>query len=170
MLITSCTSLNNNSITDTENRLNTIVHNPQSMTNSLKKLDHNFKVSLIYNGVENANYTRFVALELESTPVIVAISSTKLSNRTFLNILSQAHNNSIGTQLFAKNSKIKRDPNMQINNIIISQIQSKIVYDYLNNIGYKSDQTIIERISSFYYKNEDMQLTEYILPKIKDFL
>ena len=169
MQLISCATTNNvKPVPNT--RLDEIINNPKSMTSSLKTLDNHFSVNLLYTGIESGYYKRFVDLKLENTTVIVASSSTKLTNTTFLDILSQSKGNSIGLMLFSPTSKIKRLPNMSIRHIQIQQINSLILYNHLIKLGYKPTQEIISRASTFYYKNETMMLIEYILTSINQFL
>ena len=170
MFNTACSTTNTNIKPSSESKLSTIINNKQSMTVALKKLNNNFSVNLLYSGIESDCYKRLVALKLESTTVLVAVSSTKITNQTFLNILSSSSSSSIGLKLFAPNSQIKRDPNMDIKYIEISQISSLILQRYLISLNYKLNQTIIQRTSTFYYKNESMKLFEYILPSINQFI
>ena len=148
-----------------------IIHNKLSMTASLKKLNNNFSVHELYSGIESDMYKRFVTLKLESTPVIVAVSSTYHNNKKFYDILANSKNNSIGSRLFAPNSGITRNPNMLISTVTVSEVDSKILKEHLLELGYKENQKIIKRTSIFLYENiESMQLTEYLLPSIMNFI
>ncbi|MBY0379888.1 MAG: hypothetical protein K2P99_05750 [Burkholderiales bacterium] len=148
-----------------------IIKNKLSMTTSLKKLNNNFSVHELYSGTQRNIYIRFVTLKLESTPVIVAVSSTYHNNHIFYDILTHSNNSPIGSKLFALNSGITRNPNMLISIVCVSKIDSKTLQQYLSELGYKPNQKIIQRTSIFLYKNtESMQLTEYILPAIVDFI
>ena len=170
MINTSCANSNNNPITTDNAKITAIVNNKQSMTTALKKLNNNFTVNLLYSGVESNNYKRIVDLKLSNTTVLVAVSSTKISNPTFMDILSNAQSSSIGLKLFAPNSHIKRDPNMNIQHIKVSQISSDILINHLVKLNYNLGQTIIQRTSVFYYKNESMTLFEYVLPSLNQFM
>ncbi len=170
MQLVSCSTTNSIKPEESNIKLNEIINNPQSMTKSLKKLNNNFSVNILYSGVESSYYKRLVALKLESTTVIIASSSTKLDNSTFVDILSRSKGNSIGLQLFSPTSKIKRLPDMAIKHIQTQQINSRTLATYLISIGYKPSQEIISRTSTFYYKNESMILCEYILPSLNQFL
>ncbi|MFN8771235.1 MAG: hypothetical protein ACK5Z5_03775 [Neisseriaceae bacterium] len=172
-MLSNCTSTNNKSASQnfTNNtKVLAIVNNKNSMTASLRKLNYNFSISILYNGLESEQYKRFVTINLESTPVIVAVSSTSPKNKTFYNILSNSKNNSIGIKLFAAHNKIKRDPNIIIYKTKISDVKSYNLHNYLLSLGYKNDQTIIKRTSIFVHETETMQLTEYILPSIVKFI
>lgn len=174
-MLANCTSvLNNPNSTKPDildnSQISTIINNKKSMTASLKQLNNHFSVSVLFNGLENKQYRRIVAIKLESTPVLVAMSSTSLKNKTFYNILSNSKDSSIGLKLFASNGKIKRDQNMQITKLKIKDIENNGVHNYILSLGYNDDQRTIKRSSIFRHQNESMQLTEYILPSINEFI
>lgn len=177
-MIASCTTISHNQqqnmlINYTNNpQVLDIINNNQSMTLYLKKLNSQFKVQELYNGIERGEYRRFVAISLDNTPVIVAISSTTPNNQVFYNILANSKNNSIGTKLFAHNSGIKRNPNMQIQTITVDNINGNILKNYLLKLGFSKNQPILMRISIFTTnnKNEQMHLTEFLLPSIVKFI
>ncbi len=151
-------------------KLNAIINNQQSMTNTLKDLDANFSVNIIYNAELNQHYMRIVALELKKTPVLMAVSITNSNNKIFYDILANSQDSSIGYKLFAPDSKIKREHNMNINYVYISQIDSQPLYNYLLQMGYIKNTILIERKSIFYYQQESMALSEFILPGLINFL
>lgn len=173
-MLVSCSSIALNNKDESPNyyshpKLLEIINNKHSMTSALKNLNSKLTVKVIYSGVESKQYKRFVSINLESTPVIVAISSTSPNNLTFYNILSDSNNNSIGLKLFAPNAEIQRDDNMTVEVIRIKQLTSPILRDYLRELGYSNEQKIVQRVSLFNHNNEFMQLTEYILPTIAKF-
>ncbi len=89
------------------------------MTTALKALNSNFSVQVLSSGMDNFNYVRISVLKLNNVPVVAAISQTNSSNETFVSILANAHNNSIGNKLFSSNSAIKRQPGMLIKNVLL---------------------------------------------------
>lgn len=150
--------------------LDQIVHNPHSMTQTLKALNSNFLVQVLASGMDNSNYVRISILKLNNVPVVAAVSQTNANNKTFVSILANAHNNSIGNKLFAANSAIGREDGMRIRNILVKNIPNSTIASYLLNLGYASNQTIISRQSRFYYNSETLDIVEYILPTIGQYL
>ena len=142
------------------------------MTTWLRRLNYQFSVEQLYSGIESSEYRRFAALKLDNTPTIVAISATTKDNPTFYNILSTTQNTSIGLKLFAKNSGIVRESQIEITTMKLSEVNSKVLYNYLVNLGYKPNDKIIARHSIFKTKdgNQRMYLTEFVLPAILAFL
>ena len=148
-----------------------IINNRSSMTKSLKDLHHKFSIQLLHDGIKGNNYVRISALKLDDTPVVAAISSTSLNDPTFVDILRHASTASIGKRLFATNSPIKRRDNMKIYPIDVNAIIDPTIHSYLTlSLKYSSKQKIIARQSQFYYNNETMDLTEYILPTLIGFI
>lgn len=150
--------------------LNQIIYNKASMTTSLKSLNPDFKVQLLKTGVQGSNYVRVSSLKLANIPVIAAISQTDLKNKTFVTLLANADTQPIGKMLFSPNSKFKRNSQMTVINTTVNSISNPVIKNYLKSIGYDDSQAIIERKSQFLYNSETMDLIEYILPSIKQFI
>lgn len=160
--------------------LDRLIYNPKSMTSMLNLLGNDLRVYVLRNQIickhQKYYYQRNVVIKLDNIPIILATSLTALSNKTFVNILKNANSNPIGYQLFATNSNIKRSPMMCICKIYnTKKIGSYIFENYLSNIKLdKLDaltvEYIVKRKSYFNLKRESMQLTEYILPTIKQFI
>ncbi len=163
LILCSCSTTNKPTIEQ-------FVNNPASMTKALKSLDNDLTVKILKTGVQQLNYVRIIALKLSGTPVIVAISQTNLKNKTFKNIIANADVTPIGTKLFAPNSLIKRKAGMEINQTSIASIKNSTIQNYILGLGYTKDDNIIMRTSQFYYQKEDLDLVEYILPSINNFL
>lgn len=155
-------------------KINALINNPQSMTKLLEKINPNLTVSVLSNDIQIHNnqqyYERNIALNLEHTPVLVATSSTALSNSMFLNILQSSGTTPIGNTIFATKSLIKRNPEMHINKIHIYIINNVVLRNYLLDLGYHKNDMVIMRQSCFCYNKETMQLIEYILPTINKFI
>ncbi|MDQ5922036.1 MAG: hypothetical protein QG673_2095 [Pseudomonadota bacterium] len=147
-----------------------IVHNPDSMTRSLKAINSDFSVQVLQTGESNSQYIRVSVLKLSGTPVLAAVSQTSSNNKIFVSILSSANKHSIGDALFSPNSLIKRSDNMTIKNIHLQDISNPAIFKYLIGLGYTQNQNIIARQSQFYYNKEHMDLIEYILPSINAYL
>ena len=160
--------------------LDALIHNPKSMTVALKTLNNNLTLSILKNQVvcrhQKYYYQRNVVMKLDNIPIILATSQTALSNKTFVDILQNANSNPIGYQLFARASNIKRNPMMCVTNLYnIEKIDSPIFKNYLSQLKLDILNTttlgyIVRRKSYFNLNRESMQLTEYILPTIKQFI
>jgi chorismate-pyruvate lyase len=163
--LSSCTTDN-----PTPTTLNEVVYNNQSMTTMLRTLSSDFTVTVLKSEVEEPNYVRIVELNLRNTPVIVAISSTNLNNPTFVNLLKNSQDVSIGNKLFANDSQISRLSNMTITNVRLKNIRNPIISNYLISLGYTPTQQFVKRHSYFNYKTETMDLIEYVLPSLNKFV
>jgi chorismate-pyruvate lyase len=164
------------------------------MTAALKSINPNFTVTILKSGMsqeisqskkinthqgmskqhknqaESEYYERNIVLNLNNVPVLVATSQTLLSNAIFLDILQNSGTQPIGNRLFAPDSSIKRDPTMSIRKVCIVDIDNIILQDYLLSLNYNKNDTLIMRKSYFYYKKEALQLIEFILPTISQFI
>ena len=147
-----------------------LINNKDSMTKSLKGLNQNLSIEVLKTGRQSQNYVRISSLKLDNTPVIVAISKTKITNKWFCLLLVNANSSPIGNKLFAPDSEVKRGK-MIITKIYIEDIKDPVIIKYLNKLGsHLKEPFIIMRKSSFYYHEEDMDLIEYILPSINQFI
>ena len=158
------------SATPAKPNLDQLVYNPASMTKTLQSLGDNLSVQVLETGVQKHNYVRISAIKLADTPVIAAISQTKLKNKMFKDIIANADVTPIGTMLFAPNSLIKRRNGMQISQVKLSSIKNPVIVKYLSGLGYTDSDTIIQRSSQFYYQEQTLDLIEYVLPSINRFL
>lgn len=154
---------------DNKPTINQLLDNKQSMTGQLEDLDSDLTVDVLYSGVENKKFERIVSLNLADEPVLIGVSQARQSSPYFVNILKNANTTPIGMVLFAPNSQIRRD-DMQVETIHLSSIKDIIVKEYLSELGYNYDTHIYKRVSTFRYKKQSMQLIEYILPSINQFL
>ena len=150
--------------------MNQVVSNHGSMTTTLKQLNSDFTVKVLYTGVEDDKYNRIVTLQLNQKPVIDAISTTALHNAYFVNLLSHADTQPIGSILFAPHSTVHRNQHMQILYSELSHIHNNVIRRHLFSLGYTIHTKIIIRISEFDYNLQTMQLREYILPQLNSFI
>jgi chorismate-pyruvate lyase len=134
-----------------------------STTKLFKTISDHYYLEVLDSAINGDRFTRRVLIHVANLPVMFGISHTKLTNKHFLQMLTNASNNPIGIQLFAPNSNIKRT-NMIIDQVAADAIDCNIVQDYLakNNIRDK----LHRRQSQFIYNNEIMELTEYCLPNL----
>ncbi len=173
---TSCGSINMNNNDHqyySNSKIISLMNNPQSMTKFLQSLNHKLSIKKISDFTSGNQFTRIISMDLDDTSVLIGVSTTDKNSPTFYDILSHADTNPIGNKLFATNSKIHRNSNMQTSIIDIKSIMdSKIVQEYLiKTLKYNNNQKIIMRQSIF--ENDDyekMYLTEYVLPSIIKFL
>ncbi len=141
-----------------------------STTYRFKKISKNYEVKVLFSGIMNEVFQRIVSINLNNLPVMIAISETNTNNSVFMKILQDAANNPIGEKLFKPDSGIKR-VNMQIKVILPQQIFNSIVYEYIIKLGYQLKQKeFYMRESQFIFNNEQMHLTEYVLPSLVNLL
>lgn len=150
--------------------LDQLLHNKQSMTKQLESLNADLKVDVIHSEFKDNKFERVVSLKLKNNPVLIGVSEAHVSSPYFVSILKNADTLPIGKILFAKGSQVKRDKNMQIANIYSPAITDVVVKNCISKLGYDDHVIIYKRTSVFRYKNQKMQLTEYILPAINQFL
>lgn len=141
-----------------------------STTYRFKKISKNYEIKVLFSGIENKVFQRIVSIFLNNAPVMVAISETNTNNTVFMKILQDAANNPIGEKLFKPDSGIKR-VNMQIKAILPQQISNSIIYENIIKLGYGLQQKeLYIRESQFIFNNEQMYLTEYVLPSLVNLL
>lgn len=170
LIFSGCSSQNTHVNSGTlKPTLEQVVYNNASMTKTLKSLDNNLSVQILKTGVQGNNYVRIISLKLSDTPVIAAISQTNLKNKMFKDIIANADVTPIGVKLFAPDSKIKRRDDMQITQIKVRAVTNPVIRNYLYSLSYTDNDTITQRYSQFYYKQQTLDLIEYILPSISNF-
>lgn len=141
-----------------------------STTYRFKKMSKNHKVKVLFSGINNKIFQRIVSIYLNNVPVMIAVSETNTNNKTFMKILEDAASNPIGEKLFKPDSEIKR-VNMQIKVILPQEISNSIVYEHIIELGYELQQKdFYIRESQFIFYNEQMHLTEYVLPSLVNLL
>lgn len=170
ILISSCSISHNASDISNRPNLAQVVNNHGSMTHTLKLLDKDLSVDVLKAGVESDKYERIVALKLSRITVIVAISQTNIHNKVFKDLIANSDVTPLGVKLFAPGSPYKRLDNIQINHINLLMVGNKEVRDYLGSLGYSNSSDIIERTSQFAYQSEILNLVEYILQAMNDFV
>jgi chorismate-pyruvate lyase len=150
--------------------INQLLQNRQSMTRQLENIDADLDVDILYTGMQAKKFKRIVSLRLNDEPILIGVSQARKTSPYFVKILKNAYTTSIGKALFAKNSQIKRDANMRVMTVHLSAIKDIAVRNYIAGLGYDYNTHIYKRISTFRYKKQSMQLIEYILPSINQFV
>lgn len=145
---------------------NEFLYNQSSMTKQLESLDNNFRVFLLYSGIEGNNYKRISSLNLSNKPVVVGLSQANTGSPYFFSLLKKAETTPLGKSLFAKDSGVTRDPDMKVDQVYLDYISDSVVKDYIAGLGYTNNDVIYKRTSMFRKDKQYMQLDEYILPSI----
>lgn len=145
---------------------NEFLYNQSSMTKQLNSLDDSLQVIILYSGMDGNNFKRISSLNLRNKPVIVGLSFAKSGNPYFVDLLKNADTTPIGKVLFAKDSGVARDPNMEVEQVYLSYISEKRVRTYIASLGYTDNDIIYKRTSIFRKDQQNMQVIEYILPSI----
>ena len=140
-----------------------------SMTRQLEALGQKLTVTLLQEYATAEERWRIITLNLNQRPVILAASHCALSAEFFCNLLKNASITPIGKFLFAANSPVTRDDNMQIASICHTEISSPPLSNFLHSLHYQSDQQFWQRQSVFNYADEQLFLTEIILPEVELF-
>ncbi|MCE3269489.1 MAG: hypothetical protein K0R49_1743, partial [Burkholderiales bacterium] len=149
---------------------NKFLYSKSSMTKQLQSLDANFKVILLYSGMDGTNFKRISSLNLSNKPVIIGLSLAHNDSPYFVDLLKNANTMPIGKKLFAKNSGIYRDPKMNVEQIELNNISSITVKTYIAGLGFTNNDLIYKRTSIFRKDKEYMQVIEYILPSIHNWI
>lgn len=149
---------------------NEFLYNQSSMTKQLESLDSNFRVFLLYSGIEGNNYKRISSLNLSNKPVIVGVSQTSTGSPYFFSLLKKAETAPLGKSLFAKDSGVTRDPNMKVDQVYLNYISDDTVKNYIAGLGYTNNDVIYKRMSIFHKDKQSMQVDEYILPSIHNWI
>lgn len=139
------------------------------MTRQLEELGQQLSVTLLQEHTTTEERWRIITLNLNQRPVILAASHCALSAEFFCNLLKNAAITPIGKFLFAANSPVTRDDNMQITSITRAEINSPPLSNYLQSLHYQPDQQFWQRQSVFNYADERLFLTEIILPEVERF-
>ncbi|NNM60311.1 MAG: hypothetical protein HKM04_10930 [Legionellales bacterium] len=147
------------------------LYSQTSMTKQLEDLNSKLTVEILYSKMEgHRNFDRIVSLKLQNKPVIVGVSQANRDNPYFVDLLKDASTKPIGKILFSKDSGVTRDPNMRVEKINLSAISDVIVRTYMMNLGYSNQDVIYKRTSIFHKDKESMQVIEYVLPSIHNWL
>ena len=140
-----------------------------SMTKQLEALGHKLTVKLIFEGIEEQYYRRYVTLNLNNIPVVLACSSTKLANSFFVDLLKNASTTPIGKFLFASGSQVKRREKMRMNLLSSNQIKPPKLVSALTSNHYQNNQNFWCRNSTFELGKETLDLIEILLPELDTF-
>ncbi|MEN9946009.1 MAG: hypothetical protein RLZZ293_395 [Pseudomonadota bacterium] len=140
-----------------------------SMTSQLENLGHQLSITLISEIHTEKYFERYISLNLDQVPVILACSRSKISNEFFYTLLKNAHVTPIGKFLFAPHSQVKRLPHMEIKQIDALMLSNlPILKQYLTN-KYHSQQQFWLRNSQFSYLTQQLDVIEIILPQVNLF-
>lgn len=139
-----------------------------SMTKQLESLGHQLQVTLLQEGFEGAFWVRYTILSLNQQAVVIACSKAKTIDTFFCTLLQNANTQPIGKFLFAADSVVKRNQNMQITSVNCQQIAEQPLQKYLQN-HYKSHQNFWLRDSYFELENQRLNLQEILLPELNSF-
>jgi chorismate-pyruvate lyase len=140
-----------------------------SMTKQLEALGNKLSVTLLYEGVQDGQFWRQITLNLNNKPVVLALSNCSQKDLFFSTLLKNANITPIGKFLFAANSLVTRDADMQLDLVTRAQIEFTGLGDYLKVHNYQSEQLFWQRRSSFHYRDETLQLIEILLPELESF-
>lgn len=138
-----------------------------SMTKQLEEKGHHLTVTLLAEEYHDQYFRRYTILNLDNIPVVVACSQTAIKNQYFHELLKNASTTPIGKFLFAKNSRVKRNPDMRIELVNINDLKSHpLIIANLVNHQYHQSQQFWLRKSSFIYYTESFELIEVLLPEL----
>lgn len=141
-----------------------------SMTSQLEELGQQLTVTLLQEGIINNERWRIITLNLNDCPVILASSHCSVNAEFFCNLLKNASVTPIGKFLFAPQSRVTRDLDMQLELISRNQSKTSNLYNYLETHNYCIDQQFWQRSSTFHYQRETLKLVEILLPELESFL
>jgi chorismate-pyruvate lyase len=150
---------------DKEHSFEAFLNNKNPISPSLKKLNKNFSVEILKNGVLSNNYERISSLKLENTPVVVSSVTTNIANTNLVSILRSASTTPIGVAVKKSSLDIDRS-NMVIKIGTVKDVKNELAHKYINELAYNDNVKIIIRSSEYKYKSEQMFLTEYVLPSM----
>lgn len=140
-----------------------------SMTRQLEDLGQKLSVTLLHTGTEGNYFCRYTTLNLNNKSVVIACSSAKITDIFFVNLLKKASTTPIGKYLFAPGSEVKRQDNMHLKLINISQISQSIIIENLAKNHYQTKQQFWQRTSFFEYQLQRLRLIEILLPELDSF-
>ncbi len=155
------------------------------MTANLEALGQYLSVHLLQQGHSNGQFFRATLLQLNQKNVVAAYSSCSLQHSFFSALLANANVTPIGKFLFATESLVKRNNDMQIklynqaelhnwlfersrcaaNAVDAPPPEEHPLTSFLNS-HYPLAQRFWVRHSTFAYQQEILELSEVILPEI----
>ncbi len=140
-----------------------------SMTKQLEALGRHLSVTLLYEGIVDNCFHRYITLNLNQTPVVLACSNALLEHEFFAKLLQNANTTPIGKFLFANGSAVTRDSNMELDLIHSTIINDPRLQNYFQQHKYQLEQLFWQRKSIFHYQNQRLNLIEIILPELERF-
>lgn len=135
------------------------------MTRQLKCLG-TMQVSILYAKMEDNNFRRISSLNVENKPVVVAMAVANRASPYFVKMLENAGTTPLGKVLFATDSKIAREPTMEVEPLYLDDIDSYTIRNYIASLAYTKHDIFYKRTSVFRKGKQYMQLIEYILPSL----
>lgn len=140
-----------------------------SMTKQLEALGRHLSVTLLYEGIVANQFYRYITLNLNQIPVVLACSNALLEHDFFVKLLQNANTTPIGKFLFANGSTVTRNSNMELDLIHSTIINDPRLQDYFQQHKYQPEQLFWQRKSIFYCQNQQLNLIEIILPELEEF-
>lgn len=140
-----------------------------SMTKQLEALGHYLTVTLLAEEILNGNFKRYITLNLNEVPVVIACSHTATCNTFFYQLLKNASTTPIGKFLFSsQDNQVSRADNMLISQINTPGLmqQYPLIASRLAKHSYQAEQLFWQRQSVFTYYQEKLELIEIILPEL----
>ncbi len=141
------------------------------MTKQLESLGTKLSVTLLAEIEEKDYFRRCITLNLNNTPVVVASSQTLIRYSFFYELLKNASTTPIGTFLFAADSQVQRQADMQLKLVTVNDLHH--LPQIIQNLGqhsYQAQQTFWQRTSIFtYHDEEQFELIEILLPELELF-
>lgn len=140
-----------------------------SMTKQLEALGRHLSVTLLYEGIIENQFYRYITLNLNQIPVVLACSNALLEHEFFTQLLQNANTTPIGKFLFASGSAVTRDSNMELDLIDSAIINDPRLQNYFQSHKYQLKQLFWQRKSIFHCQNQQLNLIEIILPELEGF-
>ena len=140
-----------------------------SMTKQLETLDRHLSVTLLYEGIIENYFHRYITLNLNQIPVVLACSNASLEHEFFAKLLQNANTTPIGKFLFASGSTVTRNSNMELDLIHSTIINDPHLQEYFQQHKYQLEQLFWQRKSTFHYQDQQLSLIEIILPELEGF-
>lgn len=140
-----------------------------SMTKQLEALGRHLSVTLLYEGIVGDHFHRYITLNLNQTPVVLACSNALLEHDFFTKLLQNANTTPIGKFLFANGSGVTRNSNMELDLIHSDIINDLRLQNYFQQHKYQPEQLFWQRKSIFHCQNQQLNLIEIILPELEKF-
>jgi len=139
-----------------------VIGNKDSMVanDTSETVNGSYIIHVLKVGEEHGNLVRVVAVKLDYMPVLVAVSTTALKNKDFVQVLKNSGGKSISKDL-AKLS-VKTDYG-KTTTVVFAEIKNQTARDYLAKAGYSAKKHIMSRTVTFTKGNETMTTVQYII-------